>query len=71
MRDFLEGLSSVLSSGGNIGAYLGSKSKYFHDNAMKQQRMFFETLGVMAEVYISTFVAGPLFLMTILVVLGL
>ncbi|WP_394697762.1 type II secretion system F family protein [uncultured Methanomethylovorans sp.] len=71
LRDFLEGLSSVLSSGGNIGAYLGSKSKYFHDNAMKQQRMFFETLGVMAEVYISTFVAGPLFLMTILVVLGL
>jgi len=71
LRDFLEGLSSVLSSGGNISAYLGSKSKYFHDNAMKQQRMFFETLGVMAEVYISTFVAGPLFLMTILVVLGL
>ena len=71
LRDFLEGLSSVLSSGGNICAYLGSKSKYFHDNAMKQQRMFFETLGVMAEVYISTFVAGPLFLMTILVVLGL
>jgi len=71
LRDFLEGLSSVLSSGGNIAAYLGSKSKYFHDNAMKQQRMFFETLGVMAEVYISTFVAGPLFLMTILVVLGL
>jgi flagellar protein FlaJ len=71
MRDFIEGLSSVLSSGGNISAYLGSKSKYFHENAMKQQRMFFETLGVMAEVYISTFVAGPLFLMTILVVIGL
>ncbi|WP_094226608.1 type II secretion system F family protein [Methanolobus psychrotolerans] len=70
-KDFLDGLTSIVTSGGDISAYLKAKNDQYRLTATKEQKIFFETLGVLAEVYISAFVAGPLFLITILVVLGL
>ncbi|WP_340818644.1 type II secretion system F family protein [Methanolobus sp. WCC4] len=70
-KDFLEGLTSVVTSGGDVSSYLKAKNDQYRLTATKEQKIFFETLGVLAEVYISAFVAGPLFLITILVVLGL
>ncbi|MDG6244239.1 MAG: type II secretion system F family protein [Methanolobus sp.] len=70
-RDFLEGLTSVVTSGGDVSSYFKVKNDQYRLTATKEQKVFFETLGVLAEVYISAFVAGPLFLITILVVLGL
>ncbi|SFM21012.1 type II secretion system F family protein [Methanolobus profundi] len=70
-KDFLDGMTSVVTSGGDITSYLKAKNDQYRLTATKEQKIFFETLGVLAEVYISAFVAGPLFLITILVVLGL
>ncbi len=70
-KGFMDGLSSVVTSGGDLTSYLKSKNDQYRLTASKEQKIFFETLGVMAEVYVSAFVAGPLFLITILVVLGL
>ncbi len=70
-KDFLDGMDSVIISGGNITTYLKSKSQQYQFIAVREQKNFIETLGVLAEVYISVFVAGPLFLITILVILGL
>jgi flagellar protein FlaJ len=70
-KDFIEGLNSIVTSGGDVAAYLKAKNEQYRLTALKEQKIFFETLGVLAEVYISAFVAGPLFLITILVVLGL
>lgn len=70
-KDFLDGMDSVIMSGGNITTYLKSKSQQYQSIAVREQKNFMETLGVLAEVYISVFVAGPLFLITILVILGL
>ena len=70
-KDFIEGLNSIVKSGGDVAAYLKAKNDQYRLTALKEQKIFFETLGVLAEVYISAFVAGPLFLITILVVLGL
>ncbi|WMW22597.1 type II secretion system F family protein [Methanolobus mangrovi] len=70
-KDFLDGLTSIVTSGGDVSSYLKAKSDQYRLTATKEQKIFFETLGVLAEVYISAFVAGPLFLITILVVLGL
>ena len=70
-KDFLDGLTSIVSSGGDVSSYLKAKNDQYRLTATKEQKIFFETLGVLAEVYISAFVAGPLFLITILVVLGL
>jgi flagellar protein FlaJ len=70
-KDFLDGLTSIVTSGGDIGSYLKAKNDQYRLTATKEQKIFFETLSVLAEVYISAFVAGPLFLITILVILGL
>lgn len=70
-KEFLDGLISVVNSGGDISSYFKAKNDQYRLTATKEQKIFFETLGVLAEVYISAFVAGPLFLITILVVLGM
>jgi flagellar protein FlaJ len=71
LKDFLYGLISIVSSGSDITAYLKSKTDQYRSAATREQHNFLETLGILAEVYISVFVVGPLFLMTILAVLGL
>lgn len=71
LKEFLDGLVSVITSGGDITAYLKSKSEQYQFVAVREQKIFLETLGVLAEVYISIFVVGPLFLIIILVILGL
>ncbi|MDK2826523.1 MAG: archaeal flagellar protein FlaJ [Methanolobus sp.] len=70
-KDFLDGMTSIVNSGGDVTSYLKAKNDQYRLTATKEQKIFFETLSVLAEVYISAFVAGPLFLITILVVLGL
>jgi flagellar protein FlaJ len=70
-KDFLDGMTSIVTSGGDLTSYLKAKNDQYRLTATKEQKIFFETLSVLAEVYISAFVAGPLFLITILVVLGL
>lgn len=70
-KDFIDGLISINSTGGDITAFLKSKSDQYQSVAVREQKTFLDTLGVLAEVYISAFVVGPLFLITILIVLGL
>jgi len=70
-KDFVDGLISIVSSGGDITAYLMSKTRQYHTTAARDQKTFLETLGIMAEIYIAVFVVGPLFMMTVLVVIGL
>ncbi len=70
-KDFVDGLISIVSSGGDVTTYLMSKTQQYHSTAAREQKTFLETLGIMAEVYIAVFVVGPLFLMTVLVVIGL
>jgi flagellar protein FlaJ len=70
-KDFIDGLLSIVSSGGDVTAYLKSKADQYRSAATREQHNFLDTLGILAEVYISVFVVGPLFMMTILAVLGL
>jgi flagellar protein FlaJ len=71
MRDFLDGLVMVIDSGGSLTEYFKIKSSYYYEQAGADQENYLNTLGMIAEGYITVFVAGPLFLMTILVVVGM
>ncbi len=71
MRDFLDGLVMVIDSGGSLTEYFKIKSSYYYQQAGADQEKYLNTLGMIAEGYITVFVAGPLFLMTILVVVGM
>ncbi|AKB76943.1 hypothetical protein MSHOH_0460 [Methanosarcina horonobensis HB-1 = JCM 15518] len=70
-KDLVDGLISIVSSGGDITLYLKNKTDLYKSNANKEHKRFLDTLGLLAEVYITVFVVGPLFLMVILVVMNM
>ncbi len=70
-RSFTEGLISTIDSGGNLTTYLSAKSIQLQNEALQEQKAFLETLAIIAEMYVTAFVAFPLFLITIIVVMGM
>lgn len=71
LRDFFEGLTTVINTGGDLTEYFRSKSEQYYKLAEIEQERYLRSVGILAEAYITVFVAGPIFLMTIIVVLGL
>ncbi|MCZ7357845.1 MAG: type II secretion system F family protein [Candidatus Methanoperedens sp.] len=61
-RDLMYNLLTVIDSGGNIPAYFRDKSEQYLNKAKVEQKGFLETLGLIAESYVTAFVAGPLFI---------
>lgn len=70
-RTFAENLASVLSSGQNIPAFLQGQYERLQEEAEQRQAEVLELLATIAEAYVTTLVAGVLFLFTILLVFGL
>ncbi|WP_410765163.1 type II secretion system F family protein [Haloferax sp. DFSO60] len=71
LEEFGENLASVLGSGRNLSRYLREQYERFQTEAAAQQQQYLELLSTLAEVYVTVLVAGPLFLITVLVVIGL
>ncbi len=72
-QEFLHGLITIIDSGGDVTHYLSEKMDYFFEKALIEQKGFLETLAMMAESYVTAFVAGPLFLIviqTIMLIMG-
>lgn len=61
-RDLMYNLLTVIDSGGNIAYYLRDKSEEYLIRSKVEQKGFIDTLGMMAESYVTAFVAGPLFI---------
>ncbi|MCZ7401995.1 MAG: type II secretion system F family protein, partial [Candidatus Methanoperedens sp.] len=61
-RDLMYNLLTVIDSGGNIAFYLRDKSEQYLIKEKVEQKGFLDTLGLMAESYVTAFVAGPLFI---------
>ncbi|MDK2974745.1 MAG: archaeal flagellar protein FlaJ [Methanofollis sp.] len=65
MKEFLQGAMATISSGANLTNYFRSKAaQYTHENH-QEQKGFLETLGLIAESYVTAMVAGTLFLIII------
>jgi flagellar protein FlaJ len=71
MKDFLEDLLSVIESGGNISEFLAIRVRLYQEEARFEQKQFLNLLSMVAESYVTLFVAGPLFLIIIMVVMGM
>lgn len=69
-KDFIDGLILVSNSKA-IVEYMRNKSDYYQGMAELANRNFLRRLDVLAEIYVTVFVAGPLFIMTTLIVLQL
>ena len=71
LRDFLNDLGIVFDSGGNVPAYLAAKTEYYRDQARQELELVLKTIEIMAEVYVSAFVAGPIALIIMIVAQGM
>jgi len=71
LKDFLEDLLSVIESGGDLSEFLASRVRLYQEEARFEQKQFLTILSMVAESYVTLFVAGPLFLIIIMVVMGM
>jgi flagellar protein FlaJ len=62
MKEFLQGAMGCISSGSNLTEYFRTKAEQYALENRQTQKMFLETLGLIAESYVTAMVAGPLFL---------
>lgn len=68
---FTENLTNVLQSGQDLSAFLHEQYERYREQAKEQQREILELLATTAEVYVTVVVAGMLFLVTILLIIGI
>ncbi len=71
LRFFLSELSSTYRSIGNAEVFLEGKLREMQKEAEVTQRSYLASLGAIAEMYITLFVAGPLFVVIVIMVIGL
>jgi flagellar protein FlaJ len=71
LDEFGENLASVLGSGQSLSGFLKDQYDRYQEEAESQQRQYLDLLSTFAEAYVTVLVAGPLFFITILVVIGL
>ncbi|GAB3694005.1 type II secretion system F family protein [Halorubrum pallidum] len=71
LADFAENLASVLGTGQPISTFLSDQYDRYQEEAESKQEQYLELLATFAEAYVTALVAGPLFFITILVVIGL
>ncbi|XGI84628.1 type II secretion system F family protein [Halorutilales archaeon Cl-col2-1] len=70
MEDFLDDLLGIVDSGGDITPFLLQKSEQYLERARQEQKGFLDTLALIAESYVTAFVAGPLFIIIITVIMS-
>lgn len=71
MKNFLESSASLMESGGGFNKFLYSRIEQSREMAAREQKTMLEVLGMMGEVYVTALVAGPLFIIIVMVVIGM
>lgn len=62
LKEFLQGAMASISSGSNLTEYFRTKASQYALENRQEQKTFLETLGLIAESYVTALVAGTLFL---------
>jgi flagellar protein FlaJ len=62
LKEFLQGAMASISSGGNLTDYFRTKANQYALENRQTQKLFLDTLGLIAESYVTAMVAGMLFL---------
>ncbi len=71
MKQFLEDMISIIETGGDLTGFLAGRVRLYQEEARFEQKEFLEFLSLISESYVTLFVAGPLFLIIIMVVMGM
>ncbi len=70
-QDFLQGIITTSNSGGSLKAYFMAKSEEYRKETRLDQKQNLQTLGVMAESFVTVVVASPLFLVVMMSVMAM
>jgi len=70
-KDLIEGFISVVHSGGNLVKFLRDRSQQYMKLKQIALRRFSDTLGVLAEFYVTLMVAGSLIFVVMLAVMAM
>ena len=70
-QEFLQGAITTVTSGGNLQLYFASKADRFMWENRQNQKQFVDLMGLMAETYVTAVVAGPLFLIVMMSIMGM
>ena len=71
LQEILQGAITTVTSGGKLKPYFLQKAEQYMRENRRVQKEFLETLGILAESYVTVAVAGPLFLIVLLSVMSL
>jgi flagellar protein FlaJ len=66
-RNLLNDLGILFRTGGDITSFFASRSAQYRELAQKELEMTLKTMEIMAEVYVTAFVAGPIALIIMMV----
>ncbi len=69
--DFAENFAGVLRSGQHVSDYLYDEYQQYQTEKESRQQRLLDQFAALAEGYVALLVAGPLFLITILIIFGL
>jgi archaeal flagellar protein FlaJ len=70
-QEFLQGAITTITSGGDLRAYFLEKAARYQFENRQEQKAFIDTMGLMAETYVTVAVAGPLFLIVMMAIIGI
>jgi flagellar protein FlaJ len=70
-QDFLQGVVTTSTSGGQLKPYFLLKAEQFEKEDRLEMRAKMETLGMLAEAFVTVVVAFPLFLVVIMAIMAL
>jgi flagellar protein FlaJ len=62
LKEFLQGAMASIASGGNLTDYFRNKADQYALENRQTQKLFLDTLSLIAESYVTAMVAGTLFL---------
>jgi len=71
LQDFLQGVVTTSRSGGQLKPYFLLKAEQFEKEDRLEMRKKMETLGLLAESFVTVVVAFPLFLVVIMAIMAL
>ncbi len=70
-EEMLQGAITTITSGGDLTGYFRQKAQRYQWENRVEQKTFIETMGLMAETYVTAAVAGPLFLIVMVAIIVL
>lgn len=70
-QELMQGAVTTITSGGDLKAFFLEKAQRYQWENRQEQKAFIDTMGLMAETYVTVAVAGPLFMIVMMAIIAI